>query len=110
MYSGQPEMTFSRTGAALGIEAASVVLNGEKNISPFNRARNPDARGRTVSDGVGDELTYYAEHRMCGSVGQKRTRYIEADRDVGLRFQDGKRLFYRPREVRVIHGVAAQIE
>ena len=69
MYSGQPEMSVTRTGVAFGIEPAPVVLNGEKNISPFNRAGYPDARSRTVSDGVGDEFADYAEHRVRGGIG-----------------------------------------
>lgn len=52
MYPSQSEMTFTRTGAAFGIESKSIVLNGEKNLFPFNRTRYPDARGRSVTYGV----------------------------------------------------------
>ena len=84
LHAGEPfanareaKMTFTRSRMLFRIESATVVADGEAQLSAVCRSGDPNARGRSVSDRVRDEFADDAEHGMGRGVRHLRSYHME---------------------------------
>ena len=102
-------MPVFRTEAVQWVESAAVVDDGESDAVVLKLSFDPDARGLSVANGIGNELAQDAQHRLRRVVVKARPRHSESDRQLGAGKDRRDRLLDGMFEVRVLERCRPEI-